>query len=234
MNLNDLQLNELRRFAELGRLSATLIHEISNPLSAALLNLEMSDQTSPTVRKARRNMQVLRRYVDSVRQQISSSSQATKFSLSAQLGQLKRVLTPIARQAGVKLMIEAPLTSCKLYGDAVKFQQVVANLVINAIQAYEPPVHPQALVKVRFSVVNNHLLIEVSDWGKGIAPSELPKIFDPFYTTKGHQSQGLGIGLAIVKQNVIGGFSGSIKVASSRRLGTRFRVKIPLPADEEC
>jgi signal transduction histidine kinase len=72
------------------------------------------------------------------------------------------------------------------------------------------------------------LVIKVTDWGKGITPDELPKLFEPFYSTKSKGFSGLGIGLAIVRQYVTDDFGGSIRVSSTRRLGTRFTVKLPI------
>ena len=61
---------DLQRLAELGRLSATLLHEISNPLTAALLHLDQSSQHKPNIREARRSMQLLKMYVEAARQQV--------------------------------------------------------------------------------------------------------------------------------------------------------------------
>lgn len=220
-------LQELQHFAELGRLSASLLHEISNPLTAALLHLELSDQQTPAIREARRDMQLLKRYVEAARQQARLASKSTNFSVPPQLNQLKRVLLPLAKQARVRLDIEmAP--PIKLYGDPVKFQHLVANLIVNAIQAYASgePYDPAALVRLTVQCSEDWLTIQVTDWGKGIAASELAHIFEPFYTTKDKTSHGLGIGLAIVNQYVTEDFYGSIKVSSSRRLGTQFTVKL--------
>lgn len=223
------KLRELQRFAELGRLSASLLHEISNPLSAALLNLELGDQQSRSIRRARRDMQVLWRYVEAARQQIRQQSRPTSFCVQPQLCQLKRVVVPLARKAGVRLDIQAA-PSCRLHGDPVKFQQLVTNLVVNAIEAYdgERDRGQLAAVKVTLTPGDGWLTIQVSDWGKGIDTEALDHIFDAFYTTKSRFGHGLGIGLAIVNRYVTADFGGSIKVDSSSRGGTRFTVKLPL------
>ncbi len=223
------KLRELQRFAELGRLSASLLHEISNPLAAALLNLELGDQKSLAVRRARRDIQLLRRYVEAARQQVRQQSQPTSFRIRPQLGQLKHVVKPLASQAGVRLDIEtAP--GCRLHGDPVKFQQLVTNLVINAIEAYGESHAGKAtpLVRVALTCDGDWLTVQVTDWGKGIEAEALAHIFDAFYTTKGRVGHGLGIGLAIVKHYVTVDFGGSIKVGSSSRRGTRFTVKLPV------
>lgn len=223
------KLRELQRFAELGRLSASLLHEISNPLAAALLNLELGDQKSLAVRRARRDMKLLWRYVEAARQQLRQQSQPTSFRVQPKLDQLQHVVRPLARKAGVRLDIESP-PSCRLHGDPVKFQQLVANLVINAIEAYDEgrDGQPPPLVRVVLTSSGKWLTIQVADWGKGICAEDLLHIFDAFYTTKGRNGHGLGVGLAIVKHYVTVDFGGSIKVKSSGRRGTRFTVKLPV------
>jgi signal transduction histidine kinase len=223
------KLRELQRFAELGRLSASLLHEISNPLAAALLNLELGDQKSRSIRRARRDMQLLWRYVEAARQQVRQQSKPTSFWVQPPLCQLKRVVVPLARKAGVRLNIQAA-PSCRLYGDPVKFQQLVTNLITNAIEAYDPSHNRRqtSLVKVTLTAGDNWLTIQVIDWGKGIDTEALEHIFDNFYTTKDQSGYGLGVGLAIVKRYVTADFGGFIKVGSSSLGGTRFTVKLPV------
>lgn len=225
-------LQELQHFARLGRMSASLLHEISNPLTAALLNLELSDKQSAGVRRARQDMKLMRRYIEAARQQVRLHGKATGFLVQPQLDQLKRIVIPLARKSGVRLNI-GPAPDCRLYGDPVKFQHIISNLIVNAIQAHngeDDAIHDQAKpVRVTFSRDRGCLTIRVTDWGKGINPEDLPKLFEAFYTTKaGSGHGGLGIGLSIVKQYVMTDFHGSIKVSSSRRRGTLFTVKLPI------
>jgi len=224
-------LQELQRFAELGRMSASLLHEISNPLAAALLNLELSDQRSAAVRRAHHDMKMLRRYVEAARQQVRGHSKATNFRVQPQLDQLKRLLVPLARKAGVRFDIIFP-ADCRLHGDPVKFQHIVSNLVTNAIEAYrDGPPRQQPRVRLTLAVKNNQLIITVHDRAAGIPSKALPHVFEAFYTTKGQSGHGLGIGLAIVKRYVTADFRGTICVTSSRRSGTCFTVTLPLAVD---
>jgi signal transduction histidine kinase len=221
------ELRELQRFAELGRLSASLLHEISNPLSAAMLNLELGDQQSRSVQRARRDMQTLKRYIEAARQQVRHQSQPTSFRVRPQLDQLKRIVIPLARKTGVRLDI-SPAPPCRLYGDPVKFQQIISNLIVNAIEAYDysGAYDELRLVKVELAHKQGFLTVRVTDWGKGIDGAALPRLFDTFYTTKNQSGRGLGIGLAIVKQYVTTDFQGSIEVTSSKQRGTRFTARL--------
>ncbi len=230
--INDFSLDslyELQHFAELGRISASLLHEISNPLTASMLHLELTEEKSPVISQLRRDIKLLRRYVDSARQQIRHCSTVSSFSVQTQLDQLKRILIPLARTSHVKLEI-AQAPNCKLSGDPVKFQHLLANLIMNAIDAYsENGDFTQAsLVRVTMFSSPRWLTVQVTDWGKGIPALELQHIFEPFYTTKNQSGRGLGIGLSIVRDYVINDFKGSIKVSSSRRRGTQFTVKLLL------
>ncbi len=221
------QFQELQHFAELGRISATLLHEISNPLTAAMLHLELNDQKSPVISQLTRDIKLLRRYVDSARQQVRQVGNITSFCVQPQIDQLKCVLMPLARKSGVKLEIESP-TNAKLKGDPVRFQHLVANLITNAIDAYDEigQYEQASLVRVAVSSGRRWLTIQVTDWGKGIPAAELPNLFEPFYTTKSQVGRGLGIGLSIVRDYVVSDFHGSIRVSSSRRRGTQFTVKL--------
>jgi len=98
-------LRELQHFARLGRMSASLLHEISNPLTAAMLNLEVSDKQSAGVRRAHRDMKLMWRYIEATRQQVRLQGKSTSFPVRLQLDQLKRVVIPLARKAGVQLNI---------------------------------------------------------------------------------------------------------------------------------
>ena len=224
------RLRELQRLAELGRLSAGLLHEISNPLTAAILHLEQfEDQRSASIRQARRNIQLLQRYVDAARQQVRHESQPGTFYIRPQIDQVKRVLRPVARRSKVKLRFEQSANYC-LFGDPVKFQQIVTNLVVNAIDAYnsELVISHDRVVAVKLNSNHQWLMLQVTDWGRGITGRQLPKLFEPFYTTKSRHGNGLGIGLTMVKHYVEHDFSGTISMTSSLRKGTQCTVKLRL------
>lgn len=228
---SDENLQELQRFAELGRLSASLLHEISNPLTSALLNLELGEEQSYNIRRARHSIQTLRRYVEAARQQVKRQSNAITFCAHPQIDQLKRIVMPLAKRSGVRLDI-GPVLHRRLCGDPVKFQHILVNLIVNAVEAYngEPEKSRSRVSQVSVSLAdtNKWLVIQITDWGVGIKPKDLPRIFETFFTTKDRAGgHGLGLGLAMVRQYVEQDFGGSIRVASSLRKGTRFVVKLP-------
>ena len=218
------QYKQIEHFAEIGRLSASLLHEISNPLSAALIYLDAQDkQDLPNVQRARRNILLLQRYVEAARQQIRNEGEISDFFVRQQIDQVRRVVIPLAKSKGVELRFTVTPTF-KVYGDPVKFQHIMANLIINAIDSYEGTLTPGQLKEVNIEMSNEQqwLIIRVLDRGKGIAKEHISEIFDAFYSTKSRAGHGLGIGLTAVKQYVENDFSGSISVRSSLRRGTMF------------
>ena len=93
-----LPVDDLQRYAELGRLSASLLHEISNPLSVALLNLDqMGDQKSYSIRSLRRSLVRLTRYVNAARGQLKDQSPETSFYIDAQLSDVKRLVYAVCK-----------------------------------------------------------------------------------------------------------------------------------------
>lgn len=211
----------LQRFITVGRLSACLLHEISTPLTAALLNLEVGQRPSRGVRQARRNLRLLHRYVVAARQQVHGHSESRPFWVQPQINQLQPLLLPLARQYAVRLRLE-PMPQCRLYGDPVKFQQVVSNVVINAIEAAADA----AVRSVRISghIVSHTLVIHIQDQSGGIDPVIMTHIFDEFVSTK--VSSNLGLGLAMVKRYTQE-LGGTVTVSPVVN-GTRFTLRLPL------
>jgi signal transduction histidine kinase len=221
---------EIQRFIELGRLSASLLHEISNPLTAALIQLEQVNEHEPLNTRAVKNSLVrLSLYVNAARQQLSNQTQLKRFSANHQIREVKRLVVPLARSNQVKLRVSMPLP-IKLWGDHVKFQQILVNLIVNAIEAYPKNTNQKLKrrVDIRLDCYNNCALITVTDYAGIITRHNLSKIYQPFYSTKASRKQGLGLGLYIVKHYIESDFKGSIKVTSSRHSGTRFVIKLPL------
>lgn len=220
---------ELRRLAEFGRVSATLIHELSTPLTAASITLEQlrQERSVSLVRRAQRDLKQLERYLNAARQQLKGQSEPTSFSLTVAIHQVVMILSARARSLDVKLLINT-VGSVRLYGDKVKFQQIIANLINNAIDSYEGGSNRPRLVKVQVEAHKTFAVVSVSDYGKGISRMELGRVFNPFYSTKAGAVKSLGIGLATVKRYIEQDFNGSIKVKSRTNYGSSFDLRLPL------
>ncbi len=224
------RLLELQRFAEFGRLNAHLLHDLTNPLTCASLNLQqVGGHESPAILQARKSLRQLERYVRTTRKQLTSRNYRTLFNVQREVRQLMAVLKPLAAKAGVSIVLEQKLPT-QLYGDPVRFSQIMANLIANAIDAYSNTSTPPSKRQVFVSLENTgrYLQISVRDNGKGITALQLPQIFEPFYTTKHGAIRGLGIGLSIVKQYVRDDYNGTICVNSSPTHGTTFTVLLKI------
>lgn len=229
--LEELQLArllEMQPFAEFGRIGASLVHDIANPLTAANLHLEELNrqQHSELVRQVQRNLYHLERYLVAARKQIKRESDLKVFAVGSELKQVAKLLTNRAHKAGVHIVVDK-IANIKLYGDVVKFSQFVANLLANAVEASDKADDPvRTEVRVSAYTQGKFVIINVTDHGVGIAPENIDKLFEPFYSTKSNARGGLGLGLALVKQYVEHDFRGTISVVSDSQKGTVFTVKL--------
>lgn len=222
---------ELQRLAEFGRVSASLLHDVASPLTTASLNLEQAGikDHSGLIGKALLSLQHLENYIHSARKQLQGSSEHQIFDVLEQLNEVADLLTNQIHEAGVVLGIEVPF-GILLYGDPVKFHQLIANALLNSVQAYTGSRATNRPVRITGSIDRSMLELRIIDHGTGIKPQDIDHIFEPFFTTKRHNHQGLGIGLAAVRRYVEDDFKGNIKVASSRSSGTVFTITIPIHA----
>jgi signal transduction histidine kinase len=218
---------EIQRFIDLGRMSASLLHEISSPLSVALINLEqINDQKS--IKRIRSSLIKVNRYVDAAKRQLKNESDIKYFYLDDEIRDIKSLVIPLAKAESVRLIIDKPIRF-KLNGDPIKFQKIIINLLVNSIESYRTVqrLDSDKIVKMEIIISNKSLMILVEDRGEGIEANKLPRLFDAFYTTKA-SNNGLGVGLATVKQFVEDSFNGTIKVNSKLNYGSLFYIKLPL------
>ena len=137
---------------------------------------------------------------------------------------IRHVLTLLAgdlqaKQLQVENALTAPLPPMRL--DCDQITQVLLNILLNAIQATAP--QGQIKISVYWQTDANRVELAISDTGKGIAPADVPKIFDPFFSTK---KQGAGLGLAIA-YTIIENHHGDITVESTEGQGSAFRIRLP-------
>ena len=220
-------IDELQRFAEFGRISARFLHEFANPLSAAALHIELCDSNShEALKEVRKNIVLLEKYMKAARSQLKRESCRSSFIIQREVRRSLLLLGPLAKKSGVKIKISALPQTLTIQGDAVKFNQIFANLVANAIDAYAGIESLQKIVNVQYRVRGRFLHIYVNDMGKGIPANEIPTLFKPFYTTTNKAGRGLGLGLSMVKRMVEEDFSGYIYATSTKSKGTTFSVKL--------
>ena len=225
---------QLTKFAEFGKLASGIFHDLSNPLTAASLNLEeigrgkknKYEDVKPFIDRALKATKRVEEFVGSTRRQIQQQDIQKKFNIKKEISEAFEILNYKAQSARVQLRAEGA-NSLGLYGNPLKFVQVATNLISNAIDSYDKTVDSiERCVLVKCEGGGDYVTIFIQDWGKGIKPEFLTKIFDPFFTTKTVQ-HGTGIGLSIVKGIVEDDFRGKISIKSEENKGTTFTIKIP-------
>ncbi len=234
------------RLASLGQLSASVAHEINNPLSG-VLNLSMLMQRIlkedgippervPEFRKyltqvVNETSRVGRIVSDLLAFSRRSKPQSADSDLNAivrttlALVQHKLKLSNVETE--LNLAEDLPRVRC----DGSQIQQVVMNLVMNGAEATHLKGNGRLKVKTGLTAERDAITLEVSDNGEGIQPGHLGKIFDPFFTTK-PEGRGVGLGLAVV-YGIIEAHGGDVAVQSKVGEGTKFVVTLPLSVPKE-
>ncbi|MDA8743546.1 ATP-binding protein [Rubripirellula amarantea] len=230
--------SKMQQLAALGELAAGVAHEINNPLAGIRNALLLIRRHLPAEVRHFEKFELIDREIDRISgithqmYQLYRPSQqtATRFSICQTIEEVIALSQPLSRKTGVKVItaFEKLKADQDLSGSEVvlregELKQVLLNLIHNAMQASKPG----QLVSVAIETRKNHVLVDVSDEGHGIAAEHLDQIFDPFFSTKTETvGQGMGLGLS-VSRSIIEAMSGSVKVTSEVGKGTRFTVTLP-------
>jgi signal transduction histidine kinase len=218
------------KLAAMGRLVAQLSHEINNPIYNIQNCLEVLDRRGDPGDPNREFLALareeLQRMAVLTRQLLDQSRPLSEAATEVDLNQVvQRVITLATSRLEthgirVELELEAELPAVIAHADAM--QQVLANLVDNAVDAM--PSGGRLTLESR--KVDGWVEVVVQDTGAGIASEHLPHVFEAFYTTK-PGVRGIGLGL-FVSEGIVRGHRGSLTVASRSGEGTRFIVRLPL------
>lgn len=234
------------RLASLGQLSASVAHEINNPVSG-VLNLSMLMQRimrEEGVPKER--VEEFRKYlmqvvsetarVGRIVQDLLAFSRRSKpyrskidFNsvIRSTLNLLDHKLKLLNVKVDLVLQPELPAVHC----DGSQMQQVIINLIMNGAEAAQNKQNGIVTVETCKTDDGQRLIFRVSDNGDGISDEHLAKIFSPFFTTKG-EGKGVGLGLAVV-YGIVEAHHGDIDVQSKIREGTTFTVVLPFEEAEK-
>jgi len=237
------------QLAALGGMAAVLAHEIRNPLGAIkglaqfLGEKRASDatQTEMTQTIATEATRLERLVNDLLTYARPRPPELQPTNLSAALREVIALAHPAADAAGVKVRLEMSDVLSKVIADPEQMKQLFGNLVLNALQAMpnggtltitarvqEPATGEKAaLYASRFPTPTGQWVeISVEDTGPGIPDADLPRIFEPFYTTR---TKGTGLGLVICRQ-IVEAHGGTIRVSRTGQEGTAIEVTLPQEA----
>lgn len=225
------QLQQREKLSSIGLLAAGVAHEVNTPLtgvsSYTQMLLGMLAETDPKhalLQKVRRQAERATNIVNNLLN-FSRTGDATQFSeldISRVLDDTLQLLEPQLRGNQIQIVRGYDPEAPAVIGNSGKLQQVFTNLLLNARDA----IPDGGSIKISTSPADDDsLTIEIADSGVGIAPENVAKIYDPFYTTKG-VGRGTGLGLA-VSYGIVQEHSGHISVESTPGHGTTFRISLP-------
>ncbi len=218
------------RLANIGTLSASMAHEVRNALVASRTFVDLlleKHQDSELAELVRREM---RRIDDMVTRMLKHSSTAPAncgpLHVHAVLDNALRLLEPEFREKALE--VERALKAGKdvLNGDENQLQQAFMNLLLNGCEAapYNGRLRVETNCAAGLDKAKAQLCVTIADNGAGIAPENLPHVFQPFFTTK---PDGTGLGLAVTRR-IISEHGGTITVESRQGEGTSFRLFLPI------
>ena len=231
------QLTHLSRVSVLGELSGSIVHEISQPLTASLINaqaaLRLLSNSEPDLNEVRdtlrdivaddqRAVEVIRRLRQLLKRGVV---QFQPLSANELVEDVLKLLRSELIDRGVTAHLELSPSLPVLGADRVELQQVLINLVTNACDAMDDtPIEARALTIRTGLDGNDFVLISVCDAGPGIAKGKLEQVFEPFFTSKAH---GVGLGLSVCR-TIVNAHGGRLWAEHNSDRGATFRLLLPV------
>jgi C4-dicarboxylate-specific signal transduction histidine kinase len=228
-------LAHVARLGSVGELTASIVHEINQPLGAILTNADaatmMLKQHSSTDEELTAILDDIRednlrasRIIQKLRTLLSKRSlESVALSLNDVITSCRSLLGNMAIRHHAILLIDLADNLPSVMGDNTHLQQVLINLVSNGMEAMSGLPPPERRLTVTTRSVGNTVQLIVANNGPAIPPSVLTHMFESFYTTK---PDGMGMGLAIV-QTIVDVHSGSIEVQNGEHDGSVFKITLP-------
>jgi two-component system NtrC family sensor kinase len=241
------QLLQAGKLASIGELSAGVAHEINNPLAiilterqllldaakqAPIADPEFQEQFSDSMSQIDIQVQRCKRITQNLlRFSRRTESMIETVDLNGFIQEVIDLMDREARTSGIKFFSELDPQLPPLLSDPSQLQQVLLNLITNAIDAHDGKPYGSIRVSTRADNQLQQAEVIVADTGGGIKPEHLRRIFDPFFTTK-TVGKGTGLGLSIC-YSIIRRLGGSISVRSEPGKGTEFTIVLPFRPPKE-
>jgi len=234
------ELARVVRITTIGELTASIAHEVNQPLAAVVANadacvawlLRQTPDLAEAKAAAERATQGATRASEVISRIRSLISKATPQKTPVQINQaITEVIALVAGQASkkeVEVTTELAPNLPTVLGDKIQLQQVVLNLVINGMEAMSTVTDRQRRIVIRSGLrARTEVLVSVEDFGVGINADVMPRLFEPFFTTR---LQGMGMGLAI-SRSIIEAHSGKLWAESVPSQGSTFQFTLPAAGD---
>jgi C4-dicarboxylate-specific signal transduction histidine kinase len=228
------ELSHVSRTAVMGELSASLTHQLNQPIGAILMNAEeiqrMLESPEPDLGNLRAAVgdiiQDDLRATETIKGLRSffrkSEVEKAPLYIGEVVADVVRMVRSDAVLRNVSLAFEAPAARLRVAGDQIQLQQVILNLILNAFDAVSEKEDLRE-VSIGISVDREEVRVAVRDSGKGIDPVAIAQIFEPFFTTK---PKGMGMGLAIAR-SIVKAHGGQISARRNPDRGSTFEIVLP-------
>ena len=230
------ELAHVNRFSTAGELTASIAHEINQPLGAILTNTETAQailkSPNPNINELneilgdilkddQRATEVIRRMRSLLKK---APFELKNFDLNEVVEETIRFFSALAVSRNFKMANVITQDALPILGDRIQLQQVILNLVVNGIDAMKDTPDENRIIAIRTSRVENFAQLTVSDHGSGIPEDKLKEVFEPFYTSK---AEGVGMGLSIAR-TIVEAHNGLISARNRDHGGASFRIRLPL------
>lgn len=228
------ELIQTAKLAVLGQLAAGINHELNQPLTAirayadnarAFMELGKQQTVEANLVEISALTERMAKIIHPLKEfSRNSSGQPEPVCLKALRDGAMSILYGQLHKKGAEIKWPAQLERYYVLGDMVRLEQVLVNLIRNALQAMEA--QPQKQIEISLECQMAHLQLVLRDHGPGIAEADLARVFEPFYTTK-KSGQGLGLGLSI-SHRIIESLNGQLRAANHPEGGAVFTLTLPL------
>ena len=229
-------LAHMNRLSIMGELTASLAHEILHPIATARNNarsaLRLLDMNPMDLGEVREALECVVRDTDRGRDIVSRTREHIKkapprkdrFDINEAISEVIEMVQSAIDKNSVSVSTCLMQGLMPVQGDRVQLQQVVLNLVLNAVEAMGSVEGPRELSISTEHIKSGGSLVAVRDTGPGIDPERLSRVFEPFYTTK---TSGVGMGLSICR-SIIGAHGGRLWVDANQSRGAIFQFTLPV------
>jgi len=227
-------LTHINRVTTMGELTASLAHEVNQPIAAAVTDartcLRWLERTTPDVDEARAAAARVVTDVTRAAEIISrirllftkGSPQREVVDVNDVVREMIMMLRGEAARHGISVRTELTADAPRVAGDRVQLQQVMMNLIMNSIDSMKDVPGTRELF-VRSQLTNTGVMVEVSDTGPGVPTGQAEAIFKAFFTTK---AQGTGMGLSI-SRSIVESHGGRLWAGDNRPCGASFHLNLP-------